>query len=95
MDIVVYSVKFAAAYADWRPWCTDAYEDVWVSISWDTPAQAAQSLLSNDSAVTLFSYLLLNLNHCHWNTGQLLKDFNGLARKSCAPHTVHFFIFGI
>lgn len=47
LDSVVYSVKFAAAHRDWRPWCTDAYEDVWVSIPWETPAKAAQSLSSN------------------------------------------------
>lgn len=41
-------------------------EDVWVSIPWDTPAQAAESLLSNESATAFFPLsLLLYLNHCH------------------------------
>lgn len=55
LDSAVYSGKSAAAHRDWRPWCTDAYEDVWVSFPWDTPAQATQSLLSNDSATAFFS----------------------------------------
>lgn len=57
LDSVVYSVKFAAAHRDWRPRCTDAYEDVWVSIPWETPAKAAQSLSSNESATAFFSLL--------------------------------------
>lgn len=51
---VVYSVTFAAAHRDLRTWCADAYEDVWVNLPWDTPAQAVQFLLSNDSETAFF-----------------------------------------
>lgn len=54
LDSVVYSGKSAAAHRDWRPWCTDANEDLWVSFPWDTPAQTTQSLPSNDSVTAFF-----------------------------------------
>lgn len=35
-----------------------------------------------------FLCLPLNLNHCHWDTGQVLKHSHGLARKQCTH--IHF-----